>query len=532
MGGRFTSAGAVAPAGDHGVSFDLAGSGSAAFQALVAKPRRRGFSFFGARRAACITQAGGLVAVELFQGSRPPGHAGLDLGLTLDTQVDYLAVGLVGLCHPAGDGFAFTALVERSGEWTVRRLGAVRADRAALVPSSPGDRWQLAFLGDDDTTDVWRLDWEAATATAVARLDGLASGGAWIDRGRLAFNLAAGGRGTSGHLLDLRTGECRRIFEVSPDSDDRIVATHRNSRVAVTSDAFGYRRVGLGRLGSTVRFLADFPTGDVAGQPWSFTSGGAALVLTHQMGVQTRLLLADTTTLEVETLPMPFGVAGFPVAATGDLLRFPFSTPSLPVTCARLDLTGRRFALEEPARPAGRTARPVSFATRGGRLEALVYGRPDDATPLAVALHRGPFNQWAAGFNIHCQMLAGLGWTVAAVNYPGSTGYGRAGTGSPGRAGPGDVDAVAAVARALGAQRRPVLLFGESYGAQLALRVASAHPGLVAGIVALSPSGPELGARAGAGLSAPCPVLVVHDDVTGGPPLLRLRAQIEAIFPA
>jgi len=80
-------------------------------------------------------------------------------------------------------------------------------------------------------------------------------------------------------------------------------------------------------------------------------------------------------------------------------------------------------------------AEPVSFVAPSGRtVRALFYpphlrgvkGERGTAPPLVVFCHGGPTAAAAAGLDLFVQLLTTRGYAVAAVNYAGSSGYGRA----------------------------------------------------------------------------------------------------------
>jgi dipeptidyl aminopeptidase/acylaminoacyl peptidase len=120
-------------------------------------------------------------------------------------------------------------------------------------------------------------------------------------------------------------------------------------------------------------------------------------------------------------------------------------------------------------------------------MPALVLDPPagaGDGDLVVVALHGGPFARWGAEYHAELALFARLGARVIALDYPGSTGWGRPYLNSLlGTAAVLDVEAVASVLDGLGAER--VVLYGESYGAFLAFAVASVRP--VAGVVAFAP---------------------------------------------
>jgi dipeptidyl aminopeptidase/acylaminoacyl peptidase len=125
-------------------------------------------------------------------------------------------------------------------------------------------------------------------------------------------------------------------------------------------------------------------------------------------------------------------------------------------------------------------------------MPALVYPPVPGDGPLSgsglavVALHGGPIARFGADLVPEFQLFARLGLPVVALNYPGSTGSGHEYTRSLfGHAGAIDVEAVASVIDGLMAEGRRVILYGESYGAFLALSAAAVRP--CAGVIAFAP---------------------------------------------
>src|SRR5205807_9808209 len=139
------------------------------------------------------------------------------------------------------------------------------------------------------------------------------------------------------------------------------------------------------------------------------------------------------------------------------------------------------------------SARVASFPSGAGPMPALVYPSVPGDGPLSgaglavVALHGGPIARYGAGLVPEFQLFARLGLPTVALNYPGSTGSGHEYIRSLfGQAGTIDVDAVASVVDGLAAEGRRVVLYGESYGAFLALATAAVRPSC-AGVVAWAP---------------------------------------------
>ena len=103
-----------------------------------------------------------------------------------------------------------------------------------------------------------------------------------------------------------------------------------------------------------------------------------------------------------------------------------------------------------------------------------------------VALHGGPIARYGADVVPEFQLFARLGLPTVALNYPGSTGSGHEYTRSLfGRAGAIDVEAWPQWSTASPPRAGRVILYGESYGAFLALAAAAVRP--CAGVIAFAP---------------------------------------------
>jgi dipeptidyl aminopeptidase/acylaminoacyl peptidase len=183
------------------------------------------------------------------------------------------------------------------------------------------------------------------------------------------------------------------------------------------------------------------------------------------------------------------------VVQAGRRLRFPFSAPNEPWRPASVDLGTGAFSFDPLPGPSHGelvAARVVSFPSGAGPMPALVYPSAPGDGPLSgsglavVALHGGPIARYGADVVPEFQLFARLGLPTVALNYPGSTGSGHEYTRSLfGRAGAIDVEAVASVIDGLMAEGRRVILYGESYGAFLALSAAAVRP--CAGVIAFAP---------------------------------------------
>jgi dipeptidyl aminopeptidase/acylaminoacyl peptidase len=264
--------------------------------------------------------------------------------------------------------------------------------------------------------------------------------------------------------------------------------------LVVTTDAPGWPAVGVKRLGDAepLRFLPALDEGDEGTRPLAFVGPpeDRRLLLHHEAGPWVRLRTVDLNTLEIsEPVPIPDGEVGRVVATDGSTLRLSFSTPDRPWQPARLELATGQFDFDldgvEGAGPSRwRSARATTFAGPAGPMPALVYDPAEPGDRVMVALHGGPIARWGSDFQAELQLFCHLGFRVVALDYPGSTGWGRPYTNSLlGTAGQLDVEAVTSVLDGLGPAR--VVLYGESYGAFLALAVAAVRE--VAGVIAFAP---------------------------------------------
>ena len=480
-------------------SFDPAGLAAE----IAALPDRRDFAFSAEiGRVAWIDDA----AVEWIDDSAPDrlGRFVFAEALPAPVQLEIVAADLLGLCRPTAAGLEVIALDvdPAAGTGTARTVADLATPQTCLLPRLPGaDTQLLAVVGFDDTTTVWRIGWRDGSMTEAGRLPAPLNGGVWLDDtgDRLAVNLAGESGRSSVFVVEFAAKKFSRLFEASPDSEDRIVlADPASGRVVVTTDAFGYPAVGIAepKSASGIRFIPALEEGDEGAEPCAFLSDGRTLVLRHENGVESHFRLADSETLVVAgPMPLPTGEVGTPVIQAGRRLRFPFAAPDGPWRPASVDLGTGAFSFD-PLLSAAHdelvSARVASFPSGAGPMPALVYPAAPEDGPLSgsglavVALHGGPIARYGADLVPEFQLFARLGLPTVALNYPGSTGSGHEYTRSLfGQAGAIDVEAVTSVIDGLMAEGRRVILYGESYGAFLALAAAAVRP--CAGVIAFAP---------------------------------------------
>ena len=179
-----------------------------------------------------------------------------------------------------------------------------------------------------------------------------------------------------------------------------------------------------------------------------------------------------------------------------------FQSPAVPPEVTAWSIrTGRRRALgPRPVAPEAGTQACTSSLNwelewvpdaDGHGIPEWVFsaGRPGDIGTV-LYLHGGPGGQLNQVYEPVIAALAGAGWTVRGMNYPGSSGYGpqyrEVVVGDWGGA---DARSVVRRLRSLhaGAGGRPVCLYGQSYGGYLALLAAAAVPDLLSTVAVWAP---------------------------------------------
>jgi dipeptidyl aminopeptidase/acylaminoacyl peptidase len=194
-------------------------------------------------------------------------------------------------------------------------------------------------------------------------------------------------------------------------------------------------------------------------------------------------------------------------------------------------LTPHDIAVGQPFTFEGRTGRQVHGLVYRPTLAGTV-GPPDALPPLVVLCHPGPTGSVGAGFDIVVQYFSSRGFALAAVDYAGSTGYGRDYRRSLwGQWGVVDTQDCADAARFLAAE-------GQVDGTRMAVRGASSGGLTALNALADSEGGTFAAAASWYGVSDLCALAAsTHDfearylDRLVGP-LPECRATYEARSPA
>jgi alpha-beta hydrolase superfamily lysophospholipase len=436
------------------------------------------------------------------------------------------------LARPGTDGHDLVRLAPGSHE---QRLGTVETPGFRLVATPGRTVLALSWDGPEHTT-VWRVIDREPWLERIGEHAGRLRGGAPLGSRSMAFSDDGGVV-----QLDLADGT------VAPLVPGRVlVADPRSGLVVLTIDgrlAYHHRRTGRTVFPGALQAI------DGAVRPLAVAPGGGAVALQVRRGARTHLLrhrVADDRLVEVD---VPVGIIGNVGAWSATGLRFPYSSPVCPGAIATVGKEWHLAGVDDgPERVPGHLE---WFPGRTGDIEAVVYGDWRTAERVVVALHRGFETAWDMGWQPTLQWLASTGCAVVAPNQRGSTGYGRAhADGIRGDWGVPDRIDVCRVGRLLhrgrAAGARAPILFGERYGAYLALLAAGHRPDLWSGCAAVAPflSGDglheegsptvraevdRLDGRGGADVLAVArrirgPLLVVHGDADATVPVGQSRA--------
>ncbi|MEW1691231.1 alpha/beta fold hydrolase [Streptomyces sp. NPDC091265] len=304
--------------------------------------------------------------------------------------------------------------------------------------------------------------------------------------------------------VDMATGGVSRLFDVERSTPTHLLLAAPEADAVLVAEQDGAHThlsmISGGRARRLPPLTLPESLAHAARIPLALSPDGTHLALTADRGTGSHLLITAVTGTGTEALSEPDCPSGVLTSAArwvGDSLRLVGSTPTEPFAPLSLAVSTR---IADGAKPPPRrahahweVAHTEVLAGAAGALEAVVYGGKDwaRAPQLVVALHGGPAASWKLEFNPFFQRLAAAGIAVLAPNQRGSTGYGpdhRAGI--RGAWGGPDLDDILHIVRSLTGQRRglpPAMLYGESYGAYLALLAAGHAPAYWSRCALISP---------------------------------------------
>lgn len=227
-----------------------------------------------------------------------------------------------------------------------------------------------------------------------------------------------------------------------------------------------YREDGDGEVINLTPTDAEFgvPMWVLGYSTYAFLSDGRIAVAYRRQGVH-HLALLDPGSGEMLDLDLPFTCFDSYLSASGQRLVFVAGGAATPMQVVSLDFSTRAVeVLRESERiefDLGYVSEPepIAFATADGRT-AYAYHYPPanpaaaglegELPPLLVYVHGGPTSEVWPEYDLEVQYFTSRGFAYLAVNYGGSTGYGRAFRESlNGRWGEVDVDDAIAAGRDL-----------------------------------------------------------------------------------
>lgn len=187
--------------------------------------------------------------------------------------------------------------------------------------------------------------------------------------------------------------------------------------------------------------------GEFAQPPWVFGLSQYAflddgrIVCAVTRNAQERLELLDPRAGTLTPLDLPYTEYGrSSVRAQGQTLALCAAGPTRPSAVVRVDLrTGESVVVREGLSldldvQYFSIAEPIEFATAGGETAHALFYPPknpefiapgDELPPLIVHVHGGPTAHRGTALDLDHQFFTSRGLAVVAVNYRGSTGYGR-----------------------------------------------------------------------------------------------------------
>ena len=241
--------------------------------------------------------------------------------------------------------------------------------------------------------------------------------------------------GSPGGLERIAGGADESIFqpEWSPDGELYFVSDR--------TDWWNIYRFRDGQVEALCDIAAEFglPQWAFGMSTYGFASAERIICAYTQNGTW-RLASLDTRTRRLEDIAIPYtAISGLRVAP--DRVVFSAGSPTKPACIVQLELASQRLSVLRRSSDieidAGYLSRPqpLEFPTEGGRTAHALFYPPcnqdysapaDERPPLVVKSHGGPTAAAGSTLSLAIQYWTSRGITVLAVNYGGSTGYGRA----------------------------------------------------------------------------------------------------------
>ncbi len=345
-----------------------------------------------------------------------------------------------------GGGEFYQLFVLEPGSGAARRLTDGGSRNGAATWSRDGER--LAFTStrrNGRSNDIWVV---AADDTASARVALEAPDGTYwaaVDWDATGERLLIGNyvsiTDSRIHLLDLRTGEARRLaggetgvhqpVAFGPDGNGIFLVTDRDSE---------FRRLAYMPLPEgPIEVLTEDIEWDVEGVVFSRDRRRAAFSV-NEGGISRLYLLDPATRRHRRVEDVPVGIlSGGGFSPDGGRLAFTLNTPSTPSDVFTLALGEDPLSHGEIERwtysevggldaETFVTPELIEYPTFDGRrIPAFLYTPPGPGPhPVIIRIHGGPESQTRPGFSsVFQSWISVLGAAVLDPNVRGSAGYGR-----------------------------------------------------------------------------------------------------------
>jgi dipeptidyl aminopeptidase/acylaminoacyl peptidase len=425
------------------------------------------------------------------------------------TQLTHADRGTV-LAYLAEDGRTLLTLDDEGGNeighWvSIPVQGGAKTD---LTPDMPGySSWAVAVdragaqvaiaISTDDGTEVWIA---SATGDAAPRrfraVRGVVLALAFSSNGKTLVYLSSEPTGSNTYALvasDVASGaQVGELWDGAPSSMYGLVAEPGGTKIATASNITGRARPLVWDPHSGER--ADLPfdlDGDVEVLDWS--DDGSELLLGVSDRAEETLIRYDLGSRSGRAVDLGGGSFGEDArfGPAGDVLVVRSSALHAPEIVAVTD-DGVRSLARQDAPPAAAPLRSVSFPSSDGTLIQAWVGEPDGEGPFPTILsvHGGPEGVSNDQYSARLVSWLDHGYAVCALNYRGSTTFGReyqqAIWEDIGHWETEDLAATVAWLTDQGiAERGGIVLTGGSYGGYLTLLGLGRLPGLWAGGIAI-----------------------------------------------
>jgi dipeptidyl aminopeptidase/acylaminoacyl peptidase len=337
-----------------------------------------------------------------------------------------------------GFGHAAAPAVSPDGRWVVYVHSDERVDRLAIVDAE-GRQWPQHVIAGADfyMQPRWhprgdRLAWVSWDHPRMPW------GGTELHLG--AVRPGDGGPPAVANARRIAGGEDVAIFQPEFSPDGR--------HLAYISNETGWENLYLYDLEAGTYQALTEERADLGEPAWvqgmrtyGFSADGQAIYYLRNDGGVHTLCGYDLQTGQAHELRMLPEYTWFEqpaVAPRTDRFAVLASAATIPTRVVTLDRHGNNPRVL--ARAAGETvpaedlstSRPISWATAGGATAHGLYYAPSSSRytgtglpPAIVQVHGGPTGQSTAAYSPAIQFFTTRGYAVLAVNYRGSTGYGR-----------------------------------------------------------------------------------------------------------